>query len=98
MLLCWIKPGVLRMWGSYHPFLNEAWSIVIIKRLFPEWNIPTPDEVDGHFIKAVVKCAQSMTETEPKLQEILSFDEETNDGDVGPAERSSPFHVDTRSD
>ncbi|KAJ5789867.1 uncharacterized protein N7518_006878 [Penicillium psychrosexuale] len=62
---------------SYHPFLNEAWSIVKIKRLFPEWDIPTPDEVDGHFVKAVVNCAQSMTETEPKLQEILSFDEET---------------------
>ncbi|KAI3299492.1 hypothetical protein DTO002I6_1719 [Penicillium roqueforti] len=77
MFLCWIKPGVLGMWGSYHPFLNEAWSIVKIKRLFPEWDIPTPDEVDGHLIKTVVNCAQSMTETEPKLQEFLPFDEET---------------------
>ncbi|KAK4861534.1 hypothetical protein LT330_003569 [Penicillium expansum] len=44
MLLCWIKPGVLGMWGSYHPLINVPWSMAKVKRLFPDWNIPTPDE------------------------------------------------------
>ncbi|CAI7573741.1 unnamed protein product [Penicillium glandicola] len=76
MLLCWIKPGVLGMWGSTHPFLNVPWSMAKIKRLFPDWNIPSPDDVDGHFLKAAVNCAKSLGETKPELQAILSFDEE----------------------
>ncbi|KAJ5511810.1 hypothetical protein N7453_003913 [Penicillium expansum] len=44
MLLCSIKPGVLGMWGSYHPLINVPWSMAKVKRLFPDWNIPTPDE------------------------------------------------------
>lgn len=45
-----------------------------IKRLFPDWNIPDPGEVEGHSLKAAVKSARRMSEEE--LQDILPFDEE----------------------
>ncbi|KAJ5382424.1 hypothetical protein N7517_000335 [Penicillium concentricum] len=76
MLLCWIKPGVLGMWGSTHPLLNVPWSMAKVKRLFPDWNIPIADEVDGHFLKACVNIAKTLSETKPELQAILPFDEE----------------------
>lgn len=47
-----------------------------IKRLFPHWNIPTPDEVEGHSLKAAVDSAKCFSEEVPDLQAILPFDEE----------------------
>lgn len=76
MLLCWIKPGVLGVWDSPHLLINEAWSMAKIKRLFPHWNIPTPDEVEGHSLKAAVDSAKCFSEEVPDLQAILPFDEE----------------------
>lgn len=39
--------------------------------------MPTPDKVDGYYLKAVVKAAKTLGETKPELQAILPFDEET---------------------
>ncbi|KAJ5158230.1 uncharacterized protein N7500_007881 [Penicillium coprophilum] len=77
MLLCWIKPGVLGIWGSTHFLLNVPWSMAKVKRLFPDWKIPTPDEVDGDFLKVSVSIAKSLGENMPELQALLPFDQET---------------------
>lgn len=77
MLLCWIRPGVLGVWDSPHPLINEAWSMAKIKRLFTHWSIPTPNEVEGHSLKAAVNSAKSLSEETSELQAILPLDEET---------------------
>lgn len=77
MLLCWIKPGVLGEWDSPHPLINEAWCMAKIKRLFPYWNIPTPEEVKGHSLKAAVDSADALSKEVPDLQAISPFHEET---------------------
>jgi len=46
-----------------------------IKRLFPHWDIPTPDEVNGHVLKAAVETAKGLGEEVPELQAIVPFDE-----------------------
>ena len=65
MLLCWINPGILGAWDSPYPFINEAWYMVKIKRLFPNWYIPTPDEVKRPTLKTVVEFAIRFSEEEP---------------------------------
>jgi len=75
MLRCWIEPGILGVWDSPHPLLNEAWCMAKIKRLFPHWDIPTPDEVNGHVLKAAVETAKGLGEEVPELQAIVPFDE-----------------------
>lgn len=77
MLLCWIKPGVLGVWDSPHPLVNEAWCMAKIKRLSPHWNILTPNEVEDHSLKAAVDSAACFSKEAPDLQAILPFDEET---------------------
>ncbi|KAJ9217141.1 hypothetical protein DTO166G4_1196 [Paecilomyces variotii] len=77
MLLCWINPGVLGAWDSPHPLINEAWCMAKIKRLFPEWNIPTPNEVERITLKNAVQSARRITEEEPVMQAILPFEKET---------------------
>ncbi|KAK2764424.1 hypothetical protein FQN54_009118 [Arachnomyces sp. PD_36] len=80
MLLCWIKPGVLGPWNSPHYLVNEAWCMAKIKRLFPHWDIPTPDKVEGDSLKAAVDSAKRFSKQESELQDILDilpFDEET---------------------
>lgn len=74
-LLFWIMPGIVGVWDSPHVSVNEAWALAKIKRLFPEWNIPSPTEVDDNFVKATVKHARSFTENAPELQAILPFNE-----------------------
>lgn len=78
-LLGWIKPGVLGAQDSPHWLINEPWCMAKIKRLFPHWIIPTPDEVTDEVLKAGVKAAQSfgVREDLTELQAILPFDEET---------------------
>ncbi|RDW83624.1 uncharacterized protein DSM5745_03950 [Aspergillus mulundensis] len=76
MLLCWIKPGVLGVWDSPHPLLNEAWSMAKIKRLFPLWNLPGPDKVERHSLKAAVESAVCLSKEVPELQAISAFDDE----------------------
>ena len=77
MLLCWIKPGILGAGDSPHPLLNESWSMAKIKRLFPSWNVPTPDMVKTHTLKAHVKFAISLADEEQIPQAISPFDIET---------------------
>ncbi|KAF2816716.1 uncharacterized protein BDZ99DRAFT_375363 [Mytilinidion resinicola] len=77
MLLCWIKPGVLGAGDSPHPFVNEAWCMSKIKRLFPNWYIPTPDEVERHTLKSAVEFAIRFSEEEPIPQAISPFEKET---------------------
>lgn len=48
-----------------------------IKRLFTHWSIPTPNEVEGHSLKAAVNSAKSLSEETSELQAILPLDEET---------------------
>ncbi|KAJ6126017.1 hypothetical protein N7471_010510 [Penicillium samsonianum] len=77
MLLCWVKPGVLGAWDSPHPLINEAWSMAKIQRLFPHWEIPTPEMVKGDTLKVALNSAQSLSKQMPELQAILPFEEET---------------------
>lgn len=77
MLLCWINPGVLGAWDSPHPLINEAWCMAKIKRLFPEWNIPTPNEVKRITLKNAVQSARRISDKESVMQAILPFEKET---------------------
>lgn len=61
MLLCWLKPGVLGVWDSPYPLINEAWSIVKIQRLFPHWETLTPEMVKGDTLKVTLNSAQSLS-------------------------------------
>lgn len=74
-LLFWIKPGILGVWDSPHVSVNEAWALAKIKRLFPDWNIPSPTEVDDTFVKATVRHAKSFPEKAPELQAMLPLNE-----------------------
>lgn len=76
MLLCWIKPCVLGAGDSPHPLINEAWSMAKIKRLFPSWHVPTPDEVERPTLKCAVEFAIRFAEDEEIPRTILPFDEE----------------------
>jgi serine/threonine protein kinase len=80
MLLVWIKPGILGAWRSPHSLIDDSWSMAKVKRLFPHWYIPTPDEVEGHVMKDMVDSARYFSDSEevPELQAILPFDQETN--------------------
>ncbi|KAJ5788921.1 uncharacterized protein N7518_005932 [Penicillium psychrosexuale] len=76
ILLYWIKPGILGVWDSPYPLLNEAWAMVKIQRLFPYWEIPPPESIEGDILKVAVKSARSLSQEMPELQAILPFDEE----------------------
>ncbi|KAF1950008.1 kinase-like protein [Byssothecium circinans] len=77
MLLCWIKPRVLGVGDSPHPFINEPWCMAKIKRLFPNWYIPPPDEFERPTLKAEVEVAISFAEEEQIPEAISPFEEET---------------------
>ncbi|KXG53972.1 uncharacterized protein PGRI_010220 [Penicillium griseofulvum] len=77
MLLCWIKPGVLGAWGCPFPLINEAWSMAKIQRVFPHWEIPSPEMIEDVILKTVVNSARSFSQEVPELQAILPFDKET---------------------
>jgi hypothetical protein len=47
-----------------------------IKRLFPDWELPMPDEVKSHALKASVKAARRMSQEELPVKEILPIQEE----------------------
>ena len=76
MLLCWTKPGVLGLWDSPHFLIDKAWCMAKIKRLFPNWDIPTPDEVEQDSLKVTVNSARRMSREEPDLQVILPLEKE----------------------
>ena len=76
ILLCWIKPGILGEWDSPHFLIDKAWSMAKIKRLFPSWNLPNPDEVEGETLKAAVRSAERMSLEEPEMQAISPLDVE----------------------
>lgn len=40
MLLAWIQPGMLGVYGCKYSYEEEPWSIVKLRRLFPGWNPP----------------------------------------------------------
>lgn len=50
-----------------------------IKRLFPGWIIPTPDEVEGPSLQVAVENAQNLSNEVPELLAILPLDEETRE-------------------
>ncbi|KAG8161542.1 hypothetical protein KVR01_008529 [Diaporthe batatas] len=77
LLLCWVKPGILGAWDSPHPLINEAWCMAKIKRLFPEWHIPTPEQVERPTLKSAVESAVILSQNEEGPQSIGSFAEET---------------------
>ena len=60
MLLCWIRPNVLDSADSPHFLLNEAWCVAKIKRLLPDLDFSTPNEVNGPVLQAAVKAATRM--------------------------------------
>ena len=78
MLLYWIKPGVLGAWDCPRSLLNAAWSMAKIKRLFPDWRIPTPDKVSGYILQDAVKTAEILSKEELEFLAIMPLDEETH--------------------
>lgn len=76
MLLCWIKPNVLGNADSPHPLVDTAWCMAKIKRLFPDWELPTPDKVDGPVLQAAVEAARRISREDPPMQAILPIQEE----------------------
>jgi serine/threonine protein kinase len=76
MLLCWIKPNVLGNADSPHPLVDAAWCMAKINRLFPDWDFPTPDEVEGPVLQAAVKAAKRMSQEDSPMQAILPIKEE----------------------
>lgn len=77
LLLCWIKPGVLGAWDSPHPLINDAWCMAKLRRLFPEWHIPTPEQVQRPTLKSAVESAVLLSEDEDGPRWIAPFAEET---------------------
>jgi serine/threonine protein kinase len=82
MLLCWIKPGILGECDSPHSLIDKAWSMAKVKRLFPNWNIPPPEEVDGDTLKAAVNSARRISREEPEMQAISPLEDETRKVDM----------------
>jgi len=77
MLLCWIKPSVLGVHDSPHSMLNEAWAMAKIKRLFPNWSLPPPEEVPREVLRTAIRIARRISREEPEMQNILALEEET---------------------
>lgn len=77
LLLSWIKPGVLGAWDSPHPLINEAWCMAKLRRLFPGWHIPAPEQVGRPTLKSAVESAVLLSEDEEGPQWITPFAEET---------------------
>lgn len=53
-----------------------------IKRLFADWNIPTPDQVDDYSLQAAVESARRISEEVEDMQAILPFEEEARKVDM----------------
>ncbi|KAJ5115562.1 hypothetical protein N7526_011443 [Penicillium atrosanguineum] len=62
-----------------------------IKRLFPYWDIPASDELNGHVLKIAVDAARFFIEEVQLLQEILPFDEETKQMEMPQQSRDLRF-------
>ena len=77
MLLVWIKPGVLGSKGCPYPLIYDSWSMAKIKQLFPQWNIPRPEDVEDPIFKEQVDAARGLGKVAPELEAISPFDEET---------------------
>lgn len=78
MLLVWMKPGVLGAGNSPHPFINEAWSMAKIKRLFPEWNLYAAlNKAKRLTVRTAIELAMRYSEEQEIPRTISPFDEET---------------------
>lgn len=77
LLLCWIKPGVLGARDSPHPLINEAWCMAKLRRLFPGWHIPTPEQVERPTLRSAVESAILLSEDDEGPQWIAPFEKET---------------------
>jgi hypothetical protein len=76
MLVCWIVPRILGAGDTPHWLLNEAWSMAKIKRLFPDWELPDPDDCESGVLKVAVRSAIRMSREEPEMTSIIPFKEE----------------------
>lgn len=77
MVLVWANPNVLGASDSPHFILNPAWSMAKIKRLCPDWQLPHPDQVTSHALKAALKASERMSREEAPLLAIGPLPEET---------------------
>lgn len=82
MMFCWIKPRVLGAWGSPHPILSASWSMAKLKRLFPHWHIPPPEEFERPVLQSQVRAAVCMSREEPGPLAISTFEEEAQKVDM----------------
>ena len=64
------------MGNSPHFLINKVWSMAKLKRLFPSWNIPPPDEVEGHMLKTEVRIAKRQSLGEQVMLDISPLDVE----------------------
>jgi serine/threonine protein kinase len=80
MLLVWMKPGFFGVRHKPKSSPDEAWCIVKLKRLFPEWRIPLPSVITNEVLKSTISAAFAMYKSskpeEKVLQETLPFDAE----------------------
>lgn len=76
MVLVWMKRKVLGSSDSPHFILNHSWSMAKIKRLCPDWQLPHPDQVKSHALKAALKACERMSREEEPMLEISPLMEE----------------------
>ncbi|CAG8906065.1 unnamed protein product [Penicillium egyptiacum] len=92
MLLCWIKPGVLGAWDSPHPLINEVWAMTKIPRLFPYWEISTP-ETDT--LVLAVNSARSLNRGARSISDFTFGRRDKKGGDAAAVKRPSSIHSGT---
>lgn len=61
-LLCWIKPGILG--ACPYPWIDEAWCMAKIMRLFLGWEISTPDKLERETLRVALNTAVKIKEEE----------------------------------
>ncbi|KAB8356516.1 hypothetical protein FH972_024099 [Carpinus fangiana] len=73
-LFCWVRPGVLGAANSQIPFSNEAWCIVKLRRLFPNWVVPP---IEDDVCRCEFELADALIEeSTPRVLEVSSLEEE----------------------
>lgn len=76
MVLVWIKREILGASDCPHWILSRPWSMGKLRRLFPQWQLPDPDQVKGHEFKAAIEISGRMSCEEMPMLEISPLQEE----------------------
>lgn len=76
MVICWINPRILGILDCPHWLINDAWCMAKLKRLFPKWEIPSPDTAETHTLHSTFEAAPTFAQEVPDILLIQPLDEE----------------------